>query len=76
LEKIVIEGGVPLKGEISVSGAKNSILPLMAACILNSGENTFVKVPYLADVRVMADILKDLGAKVLHENGRLSRDSS
>lgn len=76
MEKIVIEGGVPLKGEISVSGAKNSILPLMAACILNSGENTFVKVPDLADVRVMADILKDLGAKVLHENGRLSIDSS
>ncbi len=75
-EKIVIEGGVPLKGEVSVSGSKNSILPLMAACILNSGENTFTNVPDLMDVRVMADILRDLGAVVLYDRGHLSIDSS
>ncbi len=76
MEKIVIEGGVPLKGEVSVSGSKNSILPLMAACILNNGENTFVNVPDLADIRVMADILTDLGAKVRRDGGRLLIDSS
>lgn len=76
MEKIVIEGGVPLKGEVSVSGSKNSILPLMAACILNGGENTFVNVPGLTDISVMSDILGSLGAGVRRENGRLSIDSS
>ena len=41
MEVILIEGGKGLKGEIKVSGAKNAVLPLMAACILNSGVNSF-----------------------------------
>ncbi len=76
LEKIVIEGGTPFKGEVCVSVSKNSILPLMAACILNDGENSFENVPDLMDVRVMGEILTDLGAMVELDGGRLSIDSS
>lgn len=76
MEKIVIEGGKPLEGEVAVSSSKNSILPLMAACILNSGENSFSNVPDLMDVRVMGDILRDLGARVERDGGRLLIDSA
>lgn len=76
MEKLVIEGGKPLKGEVSVSGSKNSVLPLMAACILCDGESTFENVPDLTDVKVMAEILAALGAKIERSGGRLSIDSS
>lgn len=76
MEKILIEGGTGLKGEVSVSGAKNAVLPLMAACILNSGVNSFTNVPDLADVRTMIMLLEILGAKVEFGNGRLVIDST
>ncbi|NIP37875.1 MAG: UDP-N-acetylglucosamine 1-carboxyvinyltransferase [Candidatus Dadabacteria bacterium] len=76
MDKIVIEGGNKLKGEVVISGAKNSVLPLMASTILTSGVNTFKNVPDLADVRTMAKLLVMLGAKVEYEDGRLEIDSS
>ena len=63
MEKIIIEGKTRLSGEIKVSGAKNAVLPIMAACILNDGENTISNVPDLADVRTMIKLLETLGAK-------------
>lgn len=76
MEKLIIEGGNRLEGKVSVSGAKNAVLPLMAACVLNSGLNTFTNVPDLADVRTMMKLLTMLGAEVNLENGKMSIDSS
>ena len=76
MEKIIVEGGKRLQGEIDVSGAKNAVLPLMAACILAHGESTLNNVPDLADVRTMAKLLQIMGARVEFENGRMSIDSS
>ncbi len=76
MEKMVIEGGNRLSGEVKVSGAKNAVLPLMAACILNDGVNVLHNVPDLADVRTMIKLLGILGAKVQFDNGTLVIDSS
>ncbi len=62
--KIVIRGGVRLKGEIPISGAKNAALPLMAACLLTDAPLTLTNVPKLADVAFMADLLRHFGAGV------------
>ena len=75
MEVILIEGGKGLKGEIRVSGAKNAVLPLMAACILNSGVNSFTNVPDLADVRTMVELLEIIGAKIEFEGGNMTIDS-
>jgi UDP-N-acetylglucosamine 1-carboxyvinyltransferase len=76
MEKIVVEGGKRLEGEIKVSGAKNAVLPLMAACILSEGKNIITNVPDLADVRTMAKLLQILGAGVEYDSGTLTIDSS
>jgi len=76
MEKIIIEGDRKLEGEVAVSGAKNAVLPLMAACILTEGKNTITNVPDLADVRTMIKLLEILGAEVEFENSILSIDST
>lgn len=76
MEKIIVEGGSRLEGKVTVSGAKNAVLPLMAACVLNSGVNSFTNVPDLADVRTMMKLLTILGAEVSYENGRMTIDTT
>ncbi|MEX0999773.1 MAG: UDP-N-acetylglucosamine 1-carboxyvinyltransferase [Thermodesulfobacteriota bacterium] len=76
MEKIIVEGGRRLEGEVTVSGAKNAVLPLMAACIIAEGKNTITNVPDLADVRTMVKLLEILGAEVEFENGTLVIDST
>ncbi|MEM7008431.1 MAG: UDP-N-acetylglucosamine 1-carboxyvinyltransferase [Thermodesulfobacteriota bacterium] len=76
MEKIIVEGGKRLEGEVVVSGAKNAVLPLMAACIIAEGKNTITNVPDLADVRTMIELLEILGAKVEFEKGTLVIDST
>ncbi len=71
MEKIVIEGKNRLSGEVTVGGAKNAVLPIMAACILNDGENTISNVPDLADVRTMMKLLETLGARCEYTDGEL-----
>jgi UDP-N-acetylglucosamine 1-carboxyvinyltransferase len=74
MEKIVVEGGKRLEGEIKVSGAKNAVLPLMAACILSEGKNIITNVPDLADVRTMAKLLQissRRGIRQRHPHDRL-----
>ena len=71
MEKIVIEGKKKLSGEVNVGGAKNAVLPIIAACILNDGENTISNVPNLADVRTMMKLLETLGAKCEYADGEL-----
>lgn len=67
-QKFVIQGKVPLKGEIKVAGNKNAVLPLMAATLLTSEDCFLENVPDIEDVETMAGILKKLGAKVEKKN--------
>jgi UDP-N-acetylglucosamine 1-carboxyvinyltransferase len=66
-EKFKIKGGVPLKGEVSVGGAKNSVLKLMAAAILVKGATKIYNVPDLTDVDIMLDVIKGLGTKIIYD---------
>ncbi|MCE5244109.1 MAG: UDP-N-acetylglucosamine 1-carboxyvinyltransferase [Syntrophobacteraceae bacterium] len=68
MDKLVIEGGVPLQGEIRISGAKNAALPLMAATLLANGEHIFHNVPRLRDIRTMRNLLAHMGAACRHED--------
>ena len=62
MDKLVIEGGVPLQGEVRISGAKNATLPLMAATLLADGVHRFANVPALRDISTMANLLRHMGA--------------
>lgn len=63
MEKLIIEGGIPLHGEVRISGAKNAALPLMAATLLTPGEHTLRNVPDLRDTRTFIRLLENLGVK-------------
>jgi UDP-N-acetylglucosamine 1-carboxyvinyltransferase len=64
MDTIVIEGGVPLKGKVRVSGAKNAALPILAATLLVDGEVRLEAVPDLRDIRTMLGLLEELGSAV------------
>src|SRR3954467_741491 len=64
MDAIEIEGGLPLRGVVEVSGSKNATLPQIAAALLAPGTSTFHNVPDLADVRTMGRLIAHLGAKV------------
>ncbi len=67
MDKFLIKGGVPLHGEVAISGAKNAALPIMAAALLTREPCVIRRVPNLTDVRFMGQILNWLGAKVSWE---------
>src|ERR1043165_3726422 len=64
MDSFLIKGGVPLHGDVEISGAKNAVLPIMAATLLTSEPCVIRRVPNLSDVRFMAQILTWLGAQV------------
>jgi UDP-N-acetylglucosamine 1-carboxyvinyltransferase len=64
MDKILIEGGAALRGEIAVSGSKNAVLPLMVAGLLTDEKLTLRGTPRLADTRTLASVLRALGAEV------------
>jgi UDP-N-acetylglucosamine 1-carboxyvinyltransferase len=64
MDSLLIKGGVPLHGEVTISGAKNAVLPIMAATLLTGEKCVIRRVPDLSDVRFMAQILASLGAEV------------
>lgn len=64
MDKIVVEGGIRLFGEIEISGAKNSALPAMAASLLARGKSLIKNVPRLRDINTFIKLLEHLGAKV------------
>ncbi len=74
MAKFIIENNGPLKGEVTVSGAKNAVLPILAATVLTDEECIIDEVPDLKDVEVMCSILRCLGAEVktYPEEGRVS----
>ena len=67
MEKIVIKGGVPLNGEVQVSGAKNSALPLLFATLLAEGRSELSNVPALRDINTAVRLLGELGAEVVRD---------
>ena len=73
---ITIEGGHRLSGEVAVQGAKNSVLPILAATLLCGGACRIQRCPRLSDVDAAADILRYLGCRVDREDGDLLVDSS
>ena len=64
MDSLLIKGGVPLHGDVHISGAKNAVLPLMAATLLTEEECIIRRVPDLSDVKFMGQILQSLGAEV------------
>ena len=71
-DRFRIVGGASLKGEVTVTGAKNSVLKLMAASLLAVGTSTIRNVPNIADVDIMADLLKRLGCDVTRTDSTIS----
>ena len=64
MSTLLIEGGRKLSGRITVDGNKNSALPLVAACLLSEEPCRLENVPRISDIRVMADLLTGVGARV------------
>jgi UDP-N-acetylglucosamine 1-carboxyvinyltransferase len=71
MDSLLIKGGVPLHGEVTVSGAKNAVLPIMAATLLTAEPCIIRRVPNLSDVKFMCQILTSLGAEVSLEGDTL-----
>lgn len=70
--RLEIDGGVPLRGSVAVSGAKNAALPALAAALLTEEPVRLTNVPGLVDVRTMGRLLETLGATVRREGGELT----
>ena len=64
MDKFLIEQSLNLKGDIYIEGAKNSCLPILAACILSNGNVIIKRVPFLSDINIMCNLLKEIGITV------------
>jgi len=71
MERFVVRGGARLAGEVAVTGAKNSVLKLMAASLLAPGRTTITEVPRILDVEIMGELLRRLGCEVEHLGDRV-----
>lgn len=76
MDKLVAYGGNTLSGQIPVSGAKNAVLPIMAATILAPGKYTLTNVPNLRDTRTMSKLMEIIGASVELDTGIMVIDTS
>ena len=77
MDKLQIHGGVPLEGEVRISGAKNATLPILAACLLADGPVIVSNVPHLQDVTTMIELLGRMGVSVtIDEKMRVEVDAS
>ncbi|MFC1580857.1 UDP-N-acetylglucosamine 1-carboxyvinyltransferase [Thermodesulfobacteriota bacterium] len=75
MEKIIIEGGRQLNGTVSISGAKNAALPVIAASILTGGWHRFHRVPQLRDIQTIRKIMSKMGVVFGEQDGVLSINS-
>lgn len=75
VDALAITGGTPLHGETRIYGAKNAALPILAATVMVEGTCVIEDVPHLEDVRVMAEILRSLGANVERNGMQIVVDS-
>lgn len=76
MAKLLIEGGRPLEGDMEVHGAKNAVLPILAATVLNGGKSVIYNCPDLKDVDSSIDILRYLGCHVSKHDDVLTIDSA
>src|SRR5690606_3492555 len=72
MSKIIVRGGRRLSGEVKVSGAKNAVLPIIAASLLGmDGESTIFDAPLLDDVITISQVISSLGVRITYENERI-----
>ena len=76
MDKFIINGGAVLRGDVEISGAKNAILPIMAAVLLANGKSTLNNVPDLRDTRTMIRLLNMVGAETDFSENSLTIDAS
>lgn len=76
MASILVSKSGPLKGTISINGAKNSVLPLMAASLLTDDSSILEDVPGLEDVQVMSQLLANFGSQLQHKDRELRIDNS
>lgn len=76
MEKLMVRGGLPLRGTVQISGAKNSAVALLPAAILAESEVVLDNLPHLSDVAVYAEILEQLGAGVSWSGDTMRIDAS
>lgn len=75
MKSYIIEGGKRLSGSVSISGSKNSSLPILAASILGIGTSKLYNVPDISDVNNTLEIIKKLGGKIKKNNGKIEIES-
>jgi len=76
MDKFIINGGKKLSGKVEISGAKNAILPIMTATLLAKGKSVLHNVPNLNDIKMMAHVLRVIGARVDYHDGILEIDAT
>ncbi len=76
MPKIIVKKSAPLRGTVKIDGAKNAVLPIIAATLLAEGKSVLKGVPNLRDVHVISDLLRHLGAEVTYEGTTLTVDAS
>ena len=76
MDKIIIEGKKSLSGSVSISGAKNAVLPIMTAALMGDGTSVITRVPDLRDTRTMIRLMEMVGAGCSYDKGRLEIDAS
>ncbi|WP_297130291.1 UDP-N-acetylglucosamine 1-carboxyvinyltransferase [Terrisporobacter sp.] len=76
MAKIIVKKSNPLKGSVRIDGAKNAVLPIIAATLLAKGKSVLREVPNLKDVHVISDLLRHLGAEVEYKNNTLTVDAT
>ena len=76
LDKIIVTGGRKLSGEVRISGAKNSVLPIIVATLLAEGRCVMDDVPRLADVQIIKDVLESLGADITFTDNTMEVDGA
>jgi UDP-N-acetylglucosamine 1-carboxyvinyltransferase len=76
MDKLVIQGGQPLKGEVRISGAKNAALPILCAALLTREPLTLTNVPDLNDIQTMLRLLVQMGVKVEQSGDTVTLDAS
>jgi len=72
MQQLLIDSSGPLKGTVTLNGAKNAVLPIMAACLLADEASVIERAPHVTDVLTMAEILRRLGADVQHDAGQIT----
>lgn len=76
MDKLLIEGGYRLSGEVAISGAKNAALPILCAALLSAEPVTFTNVPQLKDIGTLLALLGQMGVKVERDGGTVTLDAA